>query len=44
LHFSAIQGGGYRGLTEGQHVTFDMVRGPTGLQASNVVVVDEPSQ
>ena len=36
LHFSAIQGSGYRSLEEGQRVTFDVVRGPKGLQAENV--------
>jgi CspA family cold shock protein len=36
VHFSAIQGSGYRSLEEGQRVTFDVVRGPKGLQAENV--------
>ena len=39
VHFSAIQGGGFRPLTEGAAVEFDVVRGPKGLQASNVVAV-----
>lgn len=37
-HFSAIQGGGYRNLAEGQRVDFEIVQGPKGLQAANVVV------
>ena len=36
VHFSAIQVDGYRSLNEGQAVEFEVVRGPKGLQASNV--------
>lgn len=36
VHFSAIQGDGYKSLDEGQHVTFDIVQGPKGPQAANV--------
>jgi CspA family cold shock protein len=36
VHFSAIQGEGYRSLTEGQSVEFDVVDGPKGKQAANV--------
>ena len=36
VHFSAIQGEGYRSLTEGQAVEFDVVDGPKGKQAANV--------
>jgi CspA family cold shock protein len=36
VHFSAIQGDGYRSLNEGQAVEFEVTRGPKGLQASNV--------
>lgn len=35
-HFSAIQGNGFRTLTEGQRVTFDETTGPKGKQASNI--------
>lgn len=35
-HFSAIEGGGYKTLNEGQRVEFEVTRGPKGLQASNV--------
>ena len=36
VHFSAIQGEGYRSLEEGQKVSFDVTKGPKGLQAENV--------
>ncbi|HHY0839198.1 TPA: cold-shock protein, partial [Bacillus thuringiensis] len=36
VHFSAIQGEGYKTLEEGQAVTFDLEQGQRGLQASNV--------
>jgi CspA family cold shock protein len=35
-HFSAIQGSGFKTLTEGQQVTFDIVAGPKGQQAANI--------
>ncbi|HJV64315.1 MAG TPA: cold-shock protein [Geomonas sp.] len=35
-HFSAIVGDGFKSLTEGDEVTFDVVKGPKGLQAANV--------
>lgn len=37
VHHSAILGTGYKTLTQGQTVKFDMERGPKGLQASNVM-------
>ena len=36
VHFSAIQGDGYRSLTEGDRVEFDVVEGDKGKQAANV--------
>jgi CspA family cold shock protein len=35
-HFSAIQGRGFKTLTEGQRVNFDVTTGPKGKQASNI--------
>ena len=37
VHFSAIQENGYRTLNEGESVEYDLMTGPKGLQASNVV-------
>jgi CspA family cold shock protein len=39
VHFSAIAGDGYKSLTEGQRVTFDVVQGDKGLQAANVTAL-----
>lgn len=36
VHFSSIQGEGFKSLAEGERVTFDVEDGPKGLQASNV--------
>ncbi|MBS0313269.1 MAG: cold-shock protein [Burkholderiales bacterium] len=35
-HFSAIQMDGFRSLKEGQKVSFEVVSGPKGKQASNI--------
>ena len=37
VHFSAIQGDGYKSLEEGQQVEFEIVDGSKGPQAANVV-------
>ena len=36
VHFSAIQGEGFKTLEEGQSVSFEIEEGPRGKQASNV--------
>ena len=38
VHYSAIQGNGFRSLPEGANVEFEITKGPKGLQASNVTV------
>jgi CspA family cold shock protein len=37
VHFSAIQGDGFKSLEEGQEVSFEIVEGNRGPQAANVV-------
>jgi len=39
VHFSAVQSSGFRSLSEGQAVQFDVVKGPKGFQAENVQVL-----
>ncbi|OGX33383.1 MAG: cold-shock protein [Omnitrophica WOR_2 bacterium RIFCSPLOWO2_12_FULL_51_24] len=39
VHHSSIQGEGYKSLTEGQEVEFEIEKGPKGEQATNVVKV-----
>ena len=39
VHFSAIGGDGYKSLTEGQRVEFEVVQGDKGLQAANVQAI-----
>ena len=39
VHYSDIAGGGYRTLHAGDRVTFEIVQGPKGSQAANVVKV-----
>ena len=39
VHFSAIQGEGYRNLEENQRVEFDLTQGQKGPQAANVRII-----
>jgi CspA family cold shock protein len=39
VHFSAIQGSGFRNLEEGQSVEFEVEQGQKGLQATNVTIL-----
>ena len=39
VHHTAIKGEGYKTLQEGQAVEFDIIQGPKGEQASNVVKI-----
>ena len=38
VHYSSIQSSGFKSLTEGQSVEFEVQDGPKGLQAVNVTV------
>jgi len=38
VHFQSVVGEGFRTLEEGQGVEFDVIQGPRGVQASNVMV------
>jgi len=40
VHFSAIEGSGFKTLAEGQAVSFDVENGPKGPQASRVTAAD----
>jgi CspA family cold shock protein len=41
VHYCGIVGDGYRTLQERDRVSFAIVEGPKGLQAANVVKIDE---
>ncbi len=43
VHQSAIQGGGFRTLNEGERVEFEVVQGQKGPAAENVVRLDAPA-
>ncbi len=40
-HFSAIEMKGFKSLKEGQKVTFEVVEGPKGKQATHIKLVEE---
>ncbi|MBL8117754.1 MAG: cold shock domain-containing protein [Anaerolineae bacterium] len=44
VHYTAIQGNGYRSLQEKTKVEFEVVEGPKGKQASTVIVLEAPAQ
>lgn len=44
VHFSSVQGEGYKSLKEGDRVTFDIVQGEKGPQAGQVMVVHTPDR
>jgi CspA family cold shock protein len=39
VHYSAISGDGFKSLAEGDAVEFEVVKGPKGLQAANLIKV-----
>ncbi len=41
VHYSAIQGEGYKKLEDGQPVEFNLVEGKKGLEASDLTVISE---
>ncbi|MCI7241018.1 MAG: cold shock domain-containing protein [Bacilli bacterium] len=41
VHYSAIKQDGYKTLSEGQRVEFDLIETPKGLQAINVVAMSD---
>lgn len=43
VHYSAINSEGYKTLTEGQYVEFNLIETTKGLQALNVVLAKEPA-
>ena len=43
IHYSTIQTDGYKTLTEGQYVEFELISTPKGFQALNVYPIKEPA-
>lgn len=44
VHFTGIEKDGYRTLKEGQSVEFEAVEGARGLQATNVVIIEQDKE
>jgi CspA family cold shock protein len=44
VHFSSIQGSGYKTLVPGQIVSYDPQQGDRGIHASNVLALDEANE
>jgi CspA family cold shock protein len=44
VHFSSVQGTGYKSLVAGQIVNFDLERGERGLHATNVTALSEQEE
>jgi CspA family cold shock protein len=42
VHYSAIQGSGFKTLNKGQQVEFTVEKSPNGLQATNVTILSSP--
>jgi len=40
VHYTAINGDGFKTLQQDEKVTFEVIQGPKGLQASNVLAVE----
>ena len=38
VHYSTVQGEGFKSLAEGQQVEFEATRGPKGMQATKVII------
>ena len=43
VHFSSVQGTGFKSLTAGQTVSFSVERGERGLHATDVIPLEEPA-
>ncbi len=43
VHYSAVEGGGFKTLNEGQRVEFNVEEGPKGPRATDVVPIGEPT-
>jgi CspA family cold shock protein len=43
VHYSSVQAEGYRSLSEGEEVQFELVQGPKGMKAENVVRAQQAS-